>query len=201
MTANKTLIGIFAISALLGSGCNGLSSEDSEDTHDSYVDRKGKTAMEKAMFGAGCFWGVESAFRQITGVTTAAVGYSGGEYEHPSYEDVCTGKTGHTEVVLVEYDPTQITYGELLQIFWKIHDPTTINRQGPDVGFQYRSVIFFFSPEQQVAALESKRALEESGKWERPIVTAIEPAKTFWLAEEYHQRYLEKHGRVSCHWQ
>ncbi len=155
--------------------------------------------MQKAIFGAGCFWGVEAAFRQVKGVTATTVGYCGGDYEHPSYEEVCKGKTGHTETVLIEYDPAQVSYQELLRVFWDNHNPTTLNRQGPDIGFQYRSVIFYFNAEQQTAANESKRTLDESGKLAGPIVTTIEPAKTFWPAEEYHQRYLEKHGFAACH--
>ncbi len=154
--------------------------------------------MEKAMFGAGCFWGVEATFRQVKGVTSTAVGYSGGRLDNPSYEDVCTDKTGHAEVVQVEYDPAQVSYEQLLDVFWNNHDPTTPNRQGPDFGTQYRSVIFYQTPEQKAAAFASKEKLEESGKYRRPIVTQIVPASTFWRAEEYHQRYLEKRGLSSC---
>src|SRR5215831_12235201 len=152
----------------------------------------GADKMEKATFGAGCFWGVEATFRQVEGVTTAAVGYMGGTLENPTYEDVCTDRTGHAEVVQVEYDPSQVSYDELLKVFWENHDPTTLNRQGPDVGTQYRSVIFFTTPEQERAARASRAALEASGRYHRPIVTAIEPAPPFYEAEEYHQRYLEK---------
>ena len=154
--------------------------------------------MEKATFGAGCFWGVEETFRQIQGVTSTAVGYSGGTLDHPTYEDVCTDRTGHAEVVQVEYDPSQASYEQLLDVFWNNHDPTTLNRQGPDHGTQYRSVIFFHSPDQQAAAVASKEKLEKSGKYPRPIVTQIVPASTFWRAEEYHQRYVEKRGMPSC---
>ena len=158
----------------------------------------GSSKMEKATFGAGCFWGVEETFRQIQGVTSTAVGYSGGTLDHPTYEDVCTDRTGHAEVVQVEYDPSQASYEQLLDVFWNNHDPTTLNRQGPDHGTQYRSVIFFHSPDQQAAAVASKEKLEKSGKYPRPIVTQIVPASTFWRAEEYHQRYLEKRGMPSC---
>ena len=148
--------------------------------------------------GQGCFWGVEETFRQIDGVTSTAVGYAGGSLEKPTYEDVCTDKTGHAEVLQVEYDPSRVSYEKLLDVFWNNHDPTTLNRQGPDHGSQYRSVIFYHSPEQQAAAVASKENLDKSGKHRRPIVTQIVPAITFWRAEEYHQRYLEKRGRATC---
>jgi peptide-methionine (S)-S-oxide reductase len=154
--------------------------------------------MHKATFGAGCFWGVEAAFRQIEGVTATAVGYSGGTLENPTYRDVCTDRTGHAEVVEVEYDPARVSYDDLLRIFWDSHDPTTLNRQGPDVGTQYRSVIFFHTPEQEAAATASKEKLERSGRFKRPIVTAIVPAGTFYRAEDYHQQYLEKRGLATC---
>ncbi len=154
--------------------------------------------MAKASFAAGCFWGVEAAFRQVEGVLDTAVGYSGGRLENPTYEDVCSGRTGHAETVEVEYDPSRVSYEQLLDVFWENHDPTTLNRQGPDVGEQYRSAIFFHTPEQQAAATESKANLEKSGKYKRPIVTQILPASTFFRAEEYHQRYLEKHGLAHC---
>jgi len=155
--------------------------------------------MEKATFGAGCFWGVEAAFRQIKGVASTAVGYMGGTLAQPTYQDVCTDHTGHAEVVQVEFDPAQVSYQDLLRVFWENHDPTTLNRQGPDVGTQYRSVIFFHTPEQEAAAKASKDALEKSGVYRRPIVTAIQPAAEFWRAEEYHQQYLEKRGLAHCH--
>ena len=145
-----------------------------------------------ATFGAGCFWGVEEAFRRIPGVLDTAVGYMGGKTENPTYEDVCTGRTGHAEVVQVTYDPDQVSYKELLEIFWNCHDPTQLNAQGPDVGTQYRSVIFTHEGEQARDARHSRRGLEESGRYSRPIVTAIEPAGPFWRAEEYHQRYIQK---------
>ncbi len=150
------------------------------------------------MFGAGCFWGVETTFRNIKGVTNATVGYAGGRTENPTYEDVCTDETGHAEVVEVEYDPTKVGYGQLLETFWANHDPTTLNRQGPDVGGQYRSVIFYYTPEQKAAAEQSKAQHDKSGRFRRPIVTQIEPAPQFYRAEEYHQRYLEKRGLAHC---
>ncbi len=154
---------------------------------------------EKATFGAGCFWGVEAAFRQIKGVVSTSVGYSGGDYKNPSYRDVCTGRTGHAEVVEVVYDPSKVSYDDLLKVFWENHDPTTPNRQGPDVGTQYRSAIFFNSPEQEQTALASKAKLESSGRFRRPIVTEITPASEFYTAEDYHQQYLEKRGLSTCH--
>lgn len=155
-------------------------------------------ATEKAMFGAGCFWGVEAAFRQIPGVVDAAVGYAGGKTADPTYRDVCSDETGHAEVVEVTYDPARVSYDDLLAVFWANHDPTQLNRQGPDVGTQYRSAIFFHTPAQQDAATASKAALEKSGRYRRPVVTEITPAPTFWRAEDYHQRYLEKRGLASC---
>lgn len=156
--------------------------------------------MEKATFAAGCFWGVEDAFRQVEGVVDAAVGYEGGSTKNPTYEDVCTDRTGHAEAVQVEYDPEQVSYDDLLNVFWQIHNPTTLNRQGPDIGTQYRSAVFYHTPEQKATAIASKERLERSSRYTRPIVTEIVPASTFYRAEEYHQRYLEKRGDVSCHW-
>lgn len=155
--------------------------------------------METATFGAGCFWGVEARFRQLPGVVDAAVGYEGGKLDHPSYKDVCTDRTGHAEVVEVSFDPTKVSYGQLLDQFFALHDPTQLNRQGPDWGTQYRSVIFFHSPEQEAAARQTIERLTEEKVFSRPIVTQVVPAGTFWRAEEYHQRYLEKRGAVSCH--
>jgi peptide-methionine (S)-S-oxide reductase len=157
-----------------------------------------KHKMEKATFGAGCFWGVEAAFRQIEGVKDTAVGYMGGALKNPTYEDVCTDRTGHAEVVEVTYDPAQVRYDDLLKVFWENHDPTQLNRQGPDVGTQYRSAVFYHSPEQKAAAEASKRRLEESGRFRRSVVTEITPAATFYRAEEYHQQYLEKRGLAAC---
>jgi peptide-methionine (S)-S-oxide reductase len=156
------------------------------------------TMTEKATFGAGCFWGVEADFRQIKGVKSTRVGYAGGRTANPSYRDVCSHTTGHAEVVEVTYDPTRVSYDELLNVFWENHDPTQLNRQGPDVGDQYRSVIFYHSPEQEAAARASKERLAASGKFRRPIVTLIELAPTFYEAEDYHQQYLEKRGLSTC---
>ena len=150
--------------------------------------------MEKATFGAGCFWGIEAAFRKVPGVLSTSVGYAGGSSANPAYKDVCSGETGHAEVLQVEYDPSQVSYEEILDVFWKIHDPTTLNRQGPDVGTQYRSAIFFHNPEQEAAARASKERLQSSGRFKKPIVTEITPASEFYRAEEYHQRYFEKRG-------
>ncbi len=155
--------------------------------------------MEIATFGAGCFWGVEATFRQIPGVQETAVGYLGGTVPNPTYEDVCSDETGHAEVVQVTYDPSAVSYDKLLEVFWTSHDPTTLDRQGPDVGRQYRSAVFYHSPEQEAAARASKQRLEASGRFRRPIVTEITPASKFWRAEDHHQQYLEKRGLASCH--
>ena len=155
--------------------------------------------MEKATFGAGCFWGVEAAFNNIAGVIETAVGYSNGHTENPTYKDVCTDTTGHAEVVQIAFDPEKLSYQRLLEVFFKLHDPTQVNRQGPDFGKQYRTAIFFHSPEQEATARKVKAEFEASKKFARPIATEISPASTFWRAEEYHQRYLEKRGVESCH--
>ena len=155
--------------------------------------------MAKATFAAGCFWGVEDAFRQVKGVKSTTVGYTGGTTKNPSYKDVCTGRTGHAEAVEVEFDPAQVSYLELLATFWKSHDPTTVNRQGPDVGTQYRSAIYFHDAEQEAAAHDSKAVLEKTGVFKRPIVTEITPASEFYRAEDYHQQYFEKQGIKACH--
>ncbi len=154
--------------------------------------------MEKATFAAGCFWGVEAAFRQLPGVTATRVGYTGGTVPNPSYELVCTDTTGHAEAVEVAYDPERVSYEELLDVFWSNHNPTTRNRQGFDIGSQYRSAIFFHTPEQAAAARASKERLEADGRFRSPIVTEIEPAGAFYEAEDYHQQYLEKRGRATC---
>ena len=154
---------------------------------------------ELATFGAGCFWGVEAVFRQTEGVVATAVGYAGGRTSNPTYEDVCSDATGHAEVVQVTFDPSRVSYERLLDIFFTNHNPTTLNRQGPDVGSQYRSAIFHHGEEQRVAAEAAKARWDRSGRWPRPIVTEIAPAPEFWRAEEYHQRYLEKRGLASCH--
>lgn len=154
--------------------------------------------MSTATFAAGCFWGVEAAFRRVPGVLATTVGYSGGSVENPSYEDVCTGRTGHAESVQIEYDPERVTYETLLDVLWQSHDPTQLNRQGPDVGTQYRSVIFCHTPEQKAAAEASKEALGRSGRYRRPVVTEIREAAPFYPAEDYHQQYLEKRGLATC---
>jgi peptide-methionine (S)-S-oxide reductase len=155
--------------------------------------------MEKATFAAGCFWGVEETFRKIKGVVSTAVGYTGGTMPNPTYHDVCTDRTGHAEALEVVYDSAQVSYDDLLKIFWENHDPTTLNRQGPDIGSQYRSAIFYHTPEQQRAAEASKEQLEQGGRFRRQIVTQIVPAAPFFRAEDYHQRYLEKRGQSHCH--
>ncbi len=159
---------------------------------------KKETKMEQATFGAGCFWGVEAAFRRVPGVVDAAVGFMGGTRPNPTYREVCAGDTGHAEVVTLWFDPAQVSYAKLLDVFWNLHDPTQKNRQGPDVGTQYRSVIFFHTSEQAALAQASKARLEASKKYRRPIATEIVAAGPFYRAEEYHQRYLEKQGRNSC---
>lgn len=151
--------------------------------------------MEKATFGAGCFWGVEARFRKVKGVIEAVVGYSGGKTKNPTYKDVCTDKTGHAEVVQVTYDPSIVSYEEILEVFWNIHNPTTLNRQGWDIGTQYRSVVFYHSEEQKQKALILKEKLDKSGRYKKPIVTQITPASEFYKAEEYHQRYYEKNKK------
>jgi peptide-methionine (S)-S-oxide reductase len=150
--------------------------------------------MASATFGAGCFWGVEAAFRRVPGVTSTAVGYAGGSVANPTYELVCSGRTGHAEVVQVEYDPARVSYDALLDVFWEAHDPTQRDRQGPDIGRQYRSAIFTHDQEQAAAATASRAKLEESGRYRRPIATELTPLETFWRAEPYHQQYFEKRG-------
>ena len=157
-----------------------------------------RAKTETAVFGAGCFWHVEESFRHVPGVVDTTVGYMGGWVKNPTYQQVSSHKTGHSEVVKVEYDPAKISYSGLLDVFWKIHDPTTPDRQGPDKGHQYRSVIFYYTPQQKKAALKSKTALEASGKYKNPVVTAVIPASEFYRAEEYHQRYLEKQAGAAC---
>ena len=155
--------------------------------------------IETATFGAGCFWGVEEAFRQIDGVVDTACGYMGGHTDHPTYEQVCGKGTGHAEVVQVRYDTAVVSYEQLLEAFWEMHDPTTLNRQGPDIGDQYRSVVFAHTPQQQELAEQSRQARDASGRFSNPIVTQIVPAPAFWRAEEYHQQYFAKRGGGSCH--
>lgn len=157
-------------------------------------------ATEKATFAAGCFWGVEEAFRQVPGVLATQVGYTGGHTPNPTYPQVCSDTTGHAEAVQIVFDPAQVSYEQLLEVFWNIHDPTQVNRQGPDIGSQYRSAIFYHSPEQEAAARASKLRLEQAGRLHRPIATEIVPAQQFWRAEEYHQQYFAKRGiRGHCH--
>ena len=155
--------------------------------------------MAKATFGAGCFWGVEATFRQLPGVISTRVGYTGGKLADPTYEDVCSDSTGHAEAVEVDYDPAKLSYDKLLEVFWENHDPTQLNRQGPDWGTQYRSAIFFHDPQQEATALASKEKLVKSGRYGKPIVTQIVPAVTFYPAEDYHQQYLERRGLATCH--
>jgi len=154
--------------------------------------------LNLATFGAGCFWGVELRFRELPGVTDAAVGYAGGTTEHPDYDSVCTGNTGHAEVVQVQFDPRLVSYAEILKVFWSQHDPTTLNRPGPDVGSQYRSVIFVHDEQQRAAAERSKEDVNRSGRWSNPVVTTIETAPVFYRAEDYHQQYLARRGITSC---
>jgi peptide-methionine (S)-S-oxide reductase len=155
--------------------------------------------LKKAAFAAGCFWGVEAAFRQVNGVVDTQVGYMGGSVDAPNYKLVCSGRTGHAEALEVTFDPAIVSYEQLLDLFWSIHDPTQMNRQGVDVGSQYRSVIFYHDEEQREKAIVSKQRIQRSGQFSKPVVTEIVPASHFWRAEEYHQRYAEKHGGASCH--
>lgn len=169
-----------------------------DNTHTTKTNEKTESerSYEKATFAAGCFWHVEHAFGNVPGVVSTAVGYTGGTTENPTYKMVCSDRTGHAEAVEVTFDPAQVSYSQLLDTFWKIHDPTQLNRQGPDVGTQYRSAVFYHSAEQKQAALDSKRNLEDSQRFSKPIVTQIVPAKTFYRAEEYHQQYFKKHGFI-----
>ncbi len=199
--------GIALVGLLLATGCTQRSDDRSPPSaaasKSKTVNTAGDNTMsdgktQEAMFGAGCFWGVEATFRKINGVVDAAVGYSGGETENPTYKQVCTDRTGHAEVVWVKYEPSVVSYEKLLDVFWNAHDPTQLNRQGPDYGSQYRSAIFYFTPEQRKEAEESKRKLAETGRFSRPIVTEITPAGPFYRAEEYHQQYLAKRGMDTC---
>jgi peptide-methionine (S)-S-oxide reductase len=180
----------------------GLMAASSPGTHhDADPGEQGETKevkAEKATFAAGCFWGVEATFRSVDGVLSTQVGYTGGKTEDPTYREVCSDRTGHAEAVEVTYDPSVVSYDELLEVFWELHDPTQLNRQGPDFGSQYRSAVFYHSPEHEAAATASKQALEESGRYKQPIVTEILPATPFYRAEEYHQQYLEKRGQKTC---
>jgi len=187
---------IFSFCGVLVSGCI---QKDETATMSGSKQSERSARYEKATFAAGCFWGVEFAFAKVPGVVSTQVGYTGGHTENPTYKEVCTDRTGHAEAVTITYDPAKISYQQLLDVFWSIHDPTTLNRQGPDAGTQYRSAIFYHNQEQQAAAKASKRKLQQSGRFDKPIVTEITPASRFYRAEEYHQHYFEKHGLPSCH--
>lgn len=205
MRSRAAVLSVVAALALAGAWmARAQGRDDSEHqgpavTADAAVADGKEAKMEKAMFGAGCFWGVEVTFRNTKGVVDAAVGFSGGHTENPTYKQVCYENTGHAEVVYVTFDPTVISYEDLLKVFFENHDPTQLNRQGPDYGSQYRSVIFYYSDEQKATAEKVKEALNASGKYRAPVVTEIAAAKTFYPAEDYHQRYLEKRGLASCH--
>jgi peptide-methionine (S)-S-oxide reductase len=190
---------MLAMACVTLGGCSRPASQAATSEVAAASQPKGAGKMEKACFAAGCFWGVEAAFRQVPGVVETAVGYSGGTTDEPTYKEVCSGRTGHAEVVQVDFDAETVSFQRLLEVFFAIHDPTTLNRQGPDVGSQYRSAVFYHSPEQKTAAEAMKQQLEASGKFSRPIVTEVTPASAFWRAEEYHQRYVEKHGGGGCH--
>lgn len=193
---------VLAFVVILVSGCEAIrAGEQAQDgnAQTGIQPADGDKEMEKATFAAGCFWGVEAAFRSVKGVIDTSVGYTGGHTDNPTYKEVCTDTTGHAEAVEVTFDPGEVSYEDLLGAFWECHDPTQLNRQGPDTGTQYRSAIFFHTPEQERAARKSKERLADSGKYRRPIATEIEPAAKFFPAEEYHQRYLEKRGLASCH--
>lgn len=185
--------------AVLSAGCPAATSPKQAEAASATKLVEGVENMEVATFAAGCFWGVEADFRDMDGVVDAAVGYCGGHTDKPTYKEVCGGKTGHAEAVQVQYDPSKVSYDALLDLFWKNHNPTTLNRQGPDVGDQYRSAVFYHTPEQAALAKASKEKLAKSGVHSRPIVTEIAAAATFYRAEDYHQRYLEKRGLRSCH--
>ena len=200
---DQKMIRFISTYLILLMGLSLLSSCKSADTlvrtdreHEHLLGGTGK--MEKATFAAGCFWGVEEAFRNVDGVVSTAVGYTGGAMEDPNYRDVCTGSTGHAEAVLVEFDPARVPYDKLLEVFWTVHDPTTLNRQGPDVGSQYRSAVFYHDDQQKSSATASKDKLRSSGKYRRDIVTEVTPASTFYMAEDYHQQYLAKRGLAGC---
>lgn len=202
LLAVSALAGVAVTLVSAGAGCPGWLSRttgaaEREPQTSATQNAEGRT-METATFGAGCFWGVEAKFRRVDGVTDTAVGYSGGHAADPTYEQVCTGRTGHAEVVKVTFDPGRVTYAELLEEFWECHDPTQRDRQGPDIGTQYRSLILYHSPEQERVARESLKARQDSGEYRRPIATEITAAGPFWRAEEYHQRYLEKRGLETC---
>jgi len=189
---------VLGVALLLASSVLGSGPSAGDKKAGSPVEAGEEGTMKKATFAAGCFWGIESAFRAVDGVTSTQVGYIGGETENPNYREVCTALTGHAEAVEVTYDPRRVKYEDLLTLFWKIHDPTQHNRQGPDVGSQYRSAIFFHDTGQEKAARASREALEKSDQFKGEIATEVVPAARFYRAEEYHQQYLEKRGRGSC---
>ncbi len=195
------LISIIAVTVMLSLGCDKKTQAQDADVVEKILAKanaKIPDYAEKATFAAGCFWGVESAYQQIDGVITTSVGYTGGKMIAPSYKDVCAGRTGHAEAVEVIFDPHKVSYEKLVDTFWKIHDPTTLNRQGPDFGTQYRSAIFFHNLKQQAIATRSKQAMQHSGRFSRDIVTEITSASPFYRAEDYHQSYLAKRGKTSC---
>ena len=189
---NHLLLAIAAAVVLFACGCERPAAGERA------VPTPGDIVVERAMFGAGCFWSVQEKFRTVEGVIATAVGYAGGHAEKPTYEEVCTNRTGHAEVVFIEYDPALVSYEALLEVFWQCHDPTTPNQPGPSGGSQYRSVIFYYDEAQHDAALASRQALDASGTFDRPIVTAIVPAAPFWRAEDYHQLYLQKRALEAC---
>jgi len=202
----RSVLMAFGGAAMIAGGCteppspNAVAGRQASATIESAAPKGNqKMATKTATFGGGCFWGVEEAFRTTKGVVSTDVGYAGGTMASPTYRDVCGGRTGHAEVVRVHYDPAAISYDALLELFWIVHDPTQVDRQGPDVGEQYRSVVFFHDAEQEAAARASMKRLGESGKFNRPIATRIEAAGPFYRAEEYHQQYLAKRGESSCH--
>lgn len=184
--------------ALFAVGVAGTGSCHKRNTGKAAPVQEVSMGLEKAVFAAGCFWGVQAAFDKVDGVFATTVGYTGGHADKPTYKQVCSGATGHAEAVLVRYDTSKVSYQGLLDVFWAIHDPTTSNRQGPDVGSQYRSAIFYHGDAQRQAAVESRKRLDESGRLRGPVVTEITEATEFWPAEEYHQKYFEKHGGA-CH--
>lgn len=200
MTAKKKISKLGTLLALIALGALALNTFGEGQEKVSVMEEKksNNAATELATFGAGCFWGVEETYREVKGVVGTAVGYMGGAVTEPTYKQVCTDTTGHAEVTQVEFDPALTSYEELLEVFWKVHDPTHVNRQGPDVGAQYRTAIFYHSAEQKAAAEKSLAALSASGKYTKPIATEITPAAEFWRAEEYHQRYLQKRGLPAC---
>ncbi len=198
-TPRALLTALLAAAAIAGCTRQPDQPVHAHNTSSRLIEKDPNMTTEFATFGAGCFWGVEVTYRKMDGVVATAVGYMGGNVDNPTYKLVCSGTTGHAEVVHIEYDPSKVSYEQLLDAFWKCHDPTQVNRQGPDWGTQYRTVVFYHSDAQKQTAEASKRALAESGSHRKPIATLIEPAKTFWKAEEYHQQYLEKQGLESCH--